>query len=106
MRWWCARRGRTLPKVYRFYNLLNHAVTAKRRFRPRPYQGPVTLFRAEVQAQDRLFEIDATLGWGALCPDLTIFDLPGGHGASGKDEAVRGYFADAMDALLDGIPLD
>jgi thioesterase domain-containing protein len=44
--------------------------------RPRPYPGPVALFRAEKQPLG--IHVDPTLGWGALIEgELEVYELPG-----------------------------
>lgn len=47
-------------------------------YRPRPYPGRVTLFRA--YAQPLLGPHGRDLGWGTLARDLTVIDVPGSHG--------------------------
>jgi thioesterase domain-containing protein len=100
----CARKGRPLPEVYRFYDLLNRAVAAKRRYQVKAYDGPVALFRFSEQAPDRLYEVEPTLGWGPYCPNLDIHDLPGKHGDLGRNpEAVECYY-EAVVKLLAALP--
>jgi thioesterase domain-containing protein len=86
--------------VYRFYDLLNRAVIAKRRYEVKPYDGKVILFRVSEQAPDRLFEVDPTLGWGRWCANLEICDLPGGHGDLGKNPQAAERFYGKMNELL------
>ncbi|MEU3339815.1 type I polyketide synthase [Streptomyces sp. NPDC002144] len=52
--------------------------------RPGPYDGPVVLYRATEPAphtvRDPAYERDdAALGWDAVCPDLTVVEIPGHH---------------------------
>ncbi len=54
------------------------------RHTPGPYPGRTLLYRATRPAphtvRDARYErTDATLGWDAHCPDLTVTDLPGHH---------------------------
>ncbi|WP_324788423.1 SDR family NAD(P)-dependent oxidoreductase [Streptomyces sp. H51] len=55
------------------------------RYSPRPYHGPVVLYRAQ-QAQrlttaldPRYLRSDADLGWADFCPDLRIVPVEGDH---------------------------
>lgn len=51
---------------------------AYRRYRPRPYPGPVTLFRAAGADFDSSLGHD--LGWGRLTPGaVEVHEVPGGH---------------------------
>ncbi|MEM8955670.1 MAG: AMP-binding protein [Verrucomicrobiota bacterium] len=95
-----ARRGKPMPKVYRFYDLLNRAVVAKRRYEPRAYEGPVVLLRREEQAPVHLFDVDPTLGWGGICPQLEIMDIPGGHGPMKKGSETYAAYVRVMDELM------
>ncbi|MBT2750049.1 MULTISPECIES: cytochrome P450 [unclassified Lysobacter] len=61
---------------------------AMTRYRPRPYGGPVILFRsaegfpAEAMHPERRVRSQfdsSTLGWGGLCADLRIVETPGDH---------------------------
>ncbi|MFG2194193.1 SDR family NAD(P)-dependent oxidoreductase [Streptomyces sp. NPDC048639] len=55
------------------------------RYRPRPYPGPVVLYRAQ-EAQvlttaidPRYLRDDRDLGWAPLCPALQVVPVPGDH---------------------------
>ncbi|WP_405360225.1 SDR family NAD(P)-dependent oxidoreductase [Kitasatospora sp. NBC_00085] len=55
------------------------------RYRPRPYPGHVTLYRAQepqvmITALDpRYLRDEADLGWAPLCPSLEVVPVPGDH---------------------------
>lgn len=66
--------ARTLASVER------SAVKAKDAWVPRPYSGPITLFRAS--RQPSWFRPDPKLGWGRLAVGgLEVLEVPGHHGA-------------------------
>ncbi|MFD7133410.1 SDR family NAD(P)-dependent oxidoreductase [Streptomyces sp. NPDC059894] len=54
-------------------------------YRPRPYDGPVLLFRAAephpltTSLDPRYLRTDTALGWDALCPGLDVVPVPGDH---------------------------
>ncbi|GAA4790214.1 SDR family NAD(P)-dependent oxidoreductase [Streptomyces ziwulingensis] len=54
-------------------------------YRPRPYHGPVLLFRAAephpltTSLDPRYLRTDTALGWDARCPDLEVVHVPGDH---------------------------
>lgn len=81
------------------------------RYRPVPYSGAVTLFRAEEGLPPeskhparalKVFFDDASLGWKGLCPALRIIEVPGDHFSmvlpphvASLAEAMRSSLADA-----------
>ncbi|MEV7784333.1 beta-ketoacyl synthase N-terminal-like domain-containing protein [Streptomyces sp. NPDC088106] len=74
------------------------------RHTPAPYPGRTLLYRATRPAphtvRDARYErTDATLGWDAHCPDLTVTDLPGHHLALLDPPAVDTLAAELSRAL-------
>ncbi|MEU4883159.1 type I polyketide synthase [Streptomyces althioticus] len=74
------------------------------RHSPGPYPGRTLLYRATHPAphtvRDARYErTDATLGWDAHCPDLTVTDLPAHHLALLDPPAVDTLAADLTRAL-------
>jgi thioesterase domain-containing protein len=67
-----------LAQLRRLLRVFKTDVRAFRRYRPRPYPGPVTLFRAEGAGFEPALGRD--LGWGRLTPrPVEVHDLPGDH---------------------------
>jgi cytochrome P450/acyl-CoA synthetase (AMP-forming)/AMP-acid ligase II/thioesterase domain-containing protein/acyl carrier protein len=71
---------------------------ASRRYRPKPYRGPVTLIRAERgftrsilhPSRELKMELDEpSLGWRALCPELRLVTVSGDHLSMVADPHVR-----------------
>jgi thioesterase domain-containing protein len=78
--------GRSLPEALR--ETQNAIVLASRSYRPRPYSGVVTLFRAGKQPTG--IYPDPTLGWGELVTDrIEIYEVPGTHGTLVVEPRVR-----------------
>jgi amino acid adenylation domain-containing protein len=69
--------GKELPKQY--LQLENKIGEANKGYRPGPYPGKVTLFRAEKQPLGIIPE--PTLGWQGLPAELEIHEIPGHHGS-------------------------
>jgi thioesterase domain-containing protein len=66
-------------------NVVNEAVA---RYRPRPYDGRITLFRAHRQAPGT--GPDPTLGWGSIARGgVAIHPMPGYHAAMISEPRVR-----------------
>jgi thioesterase domain-containing protein/acyl carrier protein len=60
---------------------------AKTAYVPRPYPGPITLFRAS--RQPAWFEPDPLLGWGAYAAGgIEVHEVPGYHGALAHEPRV------------------
>jgi thioesterase domain-containing protein len=72
------RMGRAIPEdLEQVRNAVNEALM---RYRPKPYSGKVTLFRARRQAPGT--NNDPTLGWGAIARGgVEIIPMPGYHAA-------------------------
>lgn len=76
----------TLPSVLK--SVGEASVVAALAYRPSPYPGKVTLFRATEQ-QEGYYE-DRNLGWGAyVSGEIEVHDIPGHHGAIVHEPRVR-----------------
>lgn len=76
------RRGQVLsPKLRHFY-IIDTYDTAIRDYRPKPYAGTVTLFRAEGSSGPE------EMGWGALAR-VRVHTVPGDHYSMVKEPQVR-----------------
>jgi surfactin family lipopeptide synthetase C len=68
----------TLDQFRHFVRILRTHTEAWRRYRPAPYPGSITLFRARDRSGDRMAERD--LGWGRYAArGVTVHDVPGDH---------------------------
>ena len=99
-RWRSRMREKPLPKVYRFHDLLNHSLRAKRGHVLQPYPGSTVLFRTEFTAARRLFDVEPTLGWSHLCPKLITREIAGEKGQHLNDHAAYAAYLAQLDALL------
>jgi thioesterase domain-containing protein len=73
------------PALEEVRNAVNEAVA---RYRPRPYDGRITLFRARRHAPGTADHPD--LGWGAIARGgVEIHPMPGYHGAMISEPRVR-----------------
>jgi thioesterase domain-containing protein/acyl carrier protein len=99
-RWRSRLWGKPLPKVYRFHDLLNQSLRAKRRHEVRSYPGPAVLLRTRFTAARRLFELEPTLGWSRVCPRLVTLELDGEKGDHITQPAPRAAYLERLDALL------
>jgi thioesterase domain-containing protein len=90
------RIGRRLPPdLEEVRNAVNEAVA---RYRPLPYEGRITLFRARRQAPGTTD--DPTLGWGAIAREgVEIIPMPGYHAAMISQPRVRELVPALRDAL-------
>ena len=76
------------------------------RYRPGPCREPVVLYRAQepqvltTAIDPRYLRDDAHLGWGPLCPRLTVVPVPGDH-LSLIDPPNVEFIADHLRAALD-----
>jgi acyl transferase domain-containing protein/thioesterase domain-containing protein/NAD(P)-dependent dehydrogenase (short-subunit alcohol dehydrogenase family)/acyl carrier protein len=67
-----------LPLELRNHRLFNAFRDAASKYRPRPYDGAVLLFRARMI--DEIYShMGPALGWRELIPNLEIIEVPGGH---------------------------
>ncbi|HUY19643.1 MAG TPA: non-ribosomal peptide synthetase [Candidatus Binataceae bacterium] len=95
-------RGRPVPQRNIYFNWRTAALTASRSYRPRPYPGPVTLFRLTGRPSAALYHPDPLLGWDRLSmrsPAVVELNLtlpfPGAHSAMLREPAV-GELADRL----------
>jgi thioesterase domain-containing protein len=89
-------RERLLPSALR--KVRDAGMQAFRSYEGKPYNGPVTLFRATVQP----FGIhpDGTNGWNRFAQgELAIIDVPGHHGAIMREPRVKVLAAHLRAAL-------
>jgi amino acid adenylation domain-containing protein len=71
--------GRTSTLPPKLQELRDAIEDAADDYRPRPYDGPLTLFRAQHQPAE--YALDGTLGWGALARGgIDVHQVPGYHG--------------------------
>jgi thioesterase domain-containing protein len=67
-----------LAQLRRLLRVFKTDVRAYRAYRPRPYPGPITLFRAAGAGFDA--DLGRDLGWGRLTPHpVAVHEIPGGH---------------------------
>jgi thioesterase domain-containing protein len=96
--------GATLEQLQRLLRVFKTNVRAFRRYRPRPYPGPITLFRVAAAAgepEDAAAE-EPTLGWGALSPrPVEIETVPGDHISALAEPHVR-VLAERLAARIGG----
>ena len=71
-------KGLPLPMELRDVQMQRAFYAAADRYRPRPYSGKITLFRARMIAEPYQ-HVGPTLGWGDLLPNLEVVEVPGGH---------------------------
>lgn len=87
------RRGQPLPPKLRHFYIIDTYDFAIRDYRPRPYAGTVTLFRAQ----------DSTgpeeMGWGAL-GRVRVHIIPGDHYSMVKEPQVR-ILANELGLVID-----
>lgn len=92
-----AAGGASLEQLRRLLRVFKTNVRAFRRYRPRPYPGPITLFRvaaAAGQPEDpedvAAAAAEPTLGWGALSTrPVEIETVPGDHISALAEPHVR-----------------
>jgi thioesterase domain-containing protein len=83
-----SRKAKALPRSLRrrvammrlpatLKNVREACYAAARAYRPRPYDGPVALFRA---SENGLSSIDVESAWKSLAPAIEIYEVRGHHG--------------------------
>ncbi len=96
-----SRLGWPMPQAVRYNyvrSILNRAAEA---YHPRPYPGPVTVFRASIQPEG--IEPDPSLGWRAyVSGDLTLYATPGTHNSIMKEPHLSSLIAQ-IEAHLDTV---
>ena len=60
-----------------------------------PYDGSATLFRTANPADDGIFDVEPTSGWGAVVADLEVVPAPGRH-----EDVLEAMHADEIAAAL------
>jgi hypothetical protein len=100
MRWWCERRERPLPKACRSPELLNHAIAAKRGYRPGRYDGRVVFVRTCVTPPLRSSGIDRSLPWREACPALEVGTIRANRADDLSDPLTRSEFARVLSRVL------
>ena len=92
--------GRPLPEALK--ETQNAIIVASRTYRPRPYSGDITLFRAT--QQPRGIYKDLTLGWRDLASGaLEIHEVAGSHGTLVVEPRVR-FVVDKLKHYLQTTP--
>jgi thioesterase domain-containing protein len=92
-------RGRQVPYELREDRLMRHFGAISRDYVPRPYHGPVTLFRA--REINRVYaHMGPRLGWDeAVLPALEVVEIPGDHESLFREPNI-GTLARLLDDLL------
>lgn len=65
------------------------------RYEAKPYDGAATLFRTENPADDGIFDVEPTSGWGAVVADLDVVAAPGRH-----EDVLEAVHAEEIAAAL------
>ncbi|MFP2934212.1 thioesterase domain-containing protein, partial [Pyxidicoccus sp. 3LG] len=87
MRWY-EQRGEALPIELRDLQLTERFQNLASRYSPRPYVGPVTLFRAQ-EISPVYSHMGTSLGWEPLVPTLRIREVPGDHDSLVREPNVQ-----------------
>ena len=83
-----------LARLHGFEDLSNHFVGVQRRYKPRRYEGAVTLLRAQT------FAFPPTLGWKpSELPALQVTEIRGDHLGMMRQPFVSGLARALRDAL-------
>jgi thioesterase domain-containing protein/aryl carrier-like protein len=75
---WYAQKGEALPIELRDIQLTSTFAEVSSKYSPRPYDGPVTLFRAK-EISPVYTHMGTSLGWEPVVPGLRIREVPGDH---------------------------
>ena len=84
----------------RFHNVKESLMLAARRYRPQPYRGDATLFRA--RDTPAIFVRDPAMGWTGLVRSLAIVEVSGNHETLLMEPHVRAL-ASALGQSLDAV---
>ncbi|NMO18894.1 SDR family NAD(P)-dependent oxidoreductase [Pyxidicoccus fallax] len=85
---WYEQRGEALPIELRDLLLTERFAELAGRYNPRPFAGPVTLFRAQ-EVSPIYSHMGGSLGWEPLVPTLRIREVPGDHDSLVRDPNVQ-----------------
>ncbi|WP_164018467.1 type I polyketide synthase [Pyxidicoccus trucidator] len=85
---WYEQRGEAPPIELRDLQLTARFQYLASRYSPRPYTGPVTLFRAQ-EISLVYSHMGKTLGWEPLVPTLRIREVPGDHDSLVREPNVH-----------------
>ena len=77
-----------VPVKYRNLVVREAHIHALNIYRPKPYPGRLTLFRAIDQPDG--YEFDSQLGWNGLAAGIDIHHIPGSHATLFKPPYVHG----------------
>lgn len=89
-----------VPTFRRVIRNLKYNKIALMQYKPKPYAGTITLFRAMVQASvDR---DDMLLGWDELVPEIDLHHIPGDHleALGNSAEHTAGALKECIDAVV------
>jgi thioesterase domain-containing protein/acyl carrier protein len=90
---------RNLPEDY--VRTMDYHLRLLREYQPRPYSGPLTLYRARTQRLFCLTESD--LGWGRIVSGgIEVVQIPGNHDSIVKEPHVR-LLAEALRGAIDRV---
>jgi thioesterase domain-containing protein len=84
----------------RFRNVTESLTLAAWQYRPQPYRGAATLFRA--RDTPAIFVRDPAMGWTALVQSLSVVEVPGNHDTMLMEPHVRALAA-ALRQSLDAV---
>ncbi len=93
------REDVALPFDLREEHLTRSFLTAAAQYHPQPYDGAVTLFRAQ-EVADVFAHAGRTLGWGPYVRDITIHEVPGDHDSLVREPNVQ-VLTSRLRALLE-----
>ncbi len=85
-----------IPRSY--IQLENQLVAARKKFKPKPFPGKATLFRASIQPNG--FEHDPMLGWDNYLPEIEVVEVYGHHTSIIAEPYVRGL-AELLNTTLE-----
>ena len=95
--------GKVLPHRYRYEQIQDSWIVAERRYRPTPWQGTATLFRAREESAISLwtaFEVDEQHGWGRYVRGGVDVEIcPGNHSTMCEMPHVRALSQKIRDAV-------
>ncbi len=94
--------GRTVPHELREFWLIQEYVLAQERYRVKPYNGRLVVFRARDGGWDLLEDPGPDLGWGGLAAaGIDARPVPGDHDTAMLDPNVRVLAEQLEDAIAE-----